>query len=265
MITQEQGSAAAHRRPSKLLAIGLTGALLATAATAVALTRTSGTADAAGPEASPPPPTVAAESTDTNAPEKKATLPAPTAKAPHDQLAADEVAYARHLVAEDKSYAATKAVTGDAGAQYLSVNVADPTLYDDQERRLSLMYYDYAAEQVLHYVVNLTDRAVEAVDAAAGVQPAPTELETQTAYDLLLASDVAGEAIAREFTERTGQKTITEEAVDVTAHSLTDGPGLESCKGARCVEVLVQTTEGPFLTTTPYVVNLSDQSVTKAK
>ncbi len=270
MTTESPGSVAVRRRPSTtLVAVGLSGVLVAAVGTAYAAVQSASSLDAAGPlVAEATEPTIAAESTDADAPEKSATVAAPSAKAPHDQLSSDEVAFARNLVANHESYAGTESVTSETGAQYLTADVADPSVYDDQQRRLSLMYYDYAAEELLHYVVNMSALDVESVTGAQGVQPAPTELETQTAYELLLGSDVAGEALTQEFTEATGEATLTADKVDVTAHSYSGGAagaGLAACETDRCVEVLVQTTDGPFLTTTPYVVNLSDQTVTKVK
>ncbi len=268
MTTRPTGSAALRRRPSSIIALGLGGALVAAAATGYLVTRSAASADAAGPATAEPELTIAAESTDDGAPEKVATVARPEVRAAHDQLSSEEVAFARNLVAGHPSYAGTASVTEEAGAQYLSVDVADPNAYDDQHRRLSLMYYDYASEELLHYLVDLSAADVESVTTSDGVQPAPTEFETQTAYELLLADDVAGEAIVEEFVETTGESTITDEAVDVSAHSYSGGAagaGVDECATDRCVEVLVQTTDGPFLTTTPYVVNLSAQSVTRVK
>ncbi|MFC4554654.1 hypothetical protein [Georgenia faecalis] len=266
MTAEGPGPVALDRRPSRLLVLGISGALVAAGGTAYFVTEHARSADAAGPAVTEQAgPTVAAESTDVDAPEKAATVAVPAARGAYDQLTADEVAFARNLVAQHPSYAGTESVTDEAGAQYLSADLADPAMYDDLHRRLSLMYYDYGSEELLHYVVDLSGQSVETVTAAQDVQPAPTEFETQTAFELLLASDVAGEAILQEFTETTGETTLTEDTVDVTAHSFSGGAlgsGVDACATDRCVEVLVQTADGPFLTTTPYVVNLSTQTVT---
>lgn len=263
MTAEAPGTPALRRRPSRLLAL-LGGAFVAAAGATYLAVESADSVDAAGPAAAESAAaTIAAESTDADAPEKAATVAAPAAKGAYDQLSADEVAFARNLVGTHASYAGTESVTSEAGAQYLSADLVDPTTSDDAHRRLSLLYYDYAAEELLHYVVDLSDPGVESVTAASGVQPAPTELETETAFELLLASDVAGEAITQEFTETTGETTLTTDTVDVTAHSVTGAAaGADACAVDRCVEVLVQTTDGPFLTTTPYVVNLSTRTVT---
>lgn len=206
---------------------------------------------------------IPAESTDAGSPEK-ATKPvaAPADKAPLDQLSADEVAYARYLVGQDASYRKTTDVTGGAGAQYLSADLADASAYGDEVRRMSVLYYDYKAEKVLQYVVDMDAAEIEEVTKAKGVQPAPTELETDVAYDLLLAET---DAVADEYSELTGEALTDGSDVAVSAHSWTGGPATEAapeCATDRCVQVLVQTTDGPYLTTTPYVVNLSAQTVT---
>lgn len=261
MTAEAPGTSALRRRPSRLLAL-FGGAFVAAVGATYLAVQSADSVDAAGPEERPAA-TIAAESTDADAPEKAATVTVPAVKGAHDQLSVDEVAFARNLVGTHSSYAGTESVTSEAGAQYLSADLVDPTTYDDSHRRLSLLYYDYASEELLHYVVDLSAPGVESVSAASGVQPAPTKLETETAFELLLASDVAGEVIAEEFAETTGETTLTTDTVDVTAHSVSGaGAGTDDCAVDRCVEVLVQTTGGPFLTTTPYVVNLSARTVT---
>lgn len=203
------------------------------------------------------------ESIDAGSPEKADDpVAAPADKAPLDQLSADEVAYARYLVGQDASYRRTTDVTGGAGAQYLSADLADASAYGDEVRRMSVLYYDYKAEKVMQYVVDMDAAEIEEVTTAKGVQPAPTELETDVAYDLLLAET---DAVADEYSEITGETLTGSSEVAVSAHSWTGGPATDAapeCATDRCVQVLVQTTDGPYLTTTPYVVNLSDQTVT---
>lgn len=247
-------------------------AVLAAATLAVVLLVSRPTAQAGEPRpgelgaASEPGSGVPAESTDVDSPEK-ATNPvaAPADKASLDQLSADEVAYARYLVGQDVSYRRTTDVTGGAGAQYLSADLADASAYGDEVRRMSVLYYDYKAEKVLQYVVDMDAAKIEEVTTAKGVQPAPTELETDVAYDLLLAET---DAVADEYTELTGEALTDGSEVAVSAHSWTGGPATDAapeCTTDRCVQVLVQTPDGPYLTTTPYVVNLSAQTVTQVQ
>lgn len=249
--------------------LALLAALLAAVTLVVVLVVSRPTAQAGQPRpgelgaASEPGSGVPAESTDAGSPEK-ATDPvaAPAAKAPLDQLSADEVAYARYLVGQHASYRRTTDVTGGAGAQYLSADLADASAYGDEVRRMSVLYYDYRAERVLQYVVDLDAAEIEEVTRAKGVQPAPTELETDVAYDLLLAETGA---VADEYAELTGEALTDGSDVAVSAHSWTAGPATDAapeCATDRCVQVLVQTADGPYLTTTPYVVNLSAQTVT---
>jgi hypothetical protein len=256
----------------RLLTVTLTVLTLLTSIVYLAIEQTTAHAGAAARPgalgaATEPDDAVAAESTHPDAPEKAATPVArPAAKAPYDQLSGDEVAYARYLVGRHATYDAAVDVAGGAGAQYLSADLADTSAYGDSVRRLSLLYYDYGAEELVQYVVDMAQGAVAEVVTAQGVQPAPTELETDVAFDLLLQE--AGAEIRAEYLDVTGERLTESAPVDVTAHSWTGGRGTnaaQQCAADRCVQVLVQTPDGPYLTTTPYVVNLSAQTVTPVR
>ena len=222
-----------------------------------------GTTEEPDPASSP----IAAESTDENAPEKAETL-APPADIPaaYDQLAGDEVAYVRFLASQTGDFTGGADLFGGAGLQYLSTDVADPSFYGDGQRRVMLLYYDYASDELVSFVVNVTTGAVEEVQRGSGSQPAPTDAETAYAWDLLLGDDTAAAELAAEFASFTGGDTLAPDSpsVELTAHSFTTDAasfGAESCGIERCVQLLAQVNGGPYLTTSTYVINLSTQTV----
>ncbi|WP_404434087.1 hypothetical protein LG299_05985 [Microbacterium lacus] len=218
---------------------------------------------------SPPEPSstpIAADSSDENAPEKSETVEPPTViPAAYDQLSGEEVSYVRYLGAQVPEYAAGADVFGDSGLQFLSTDVADPQAYTDGQRRLFSLYYDYATNELVSMIVNVSTGTIEAIERASGSQPAPTDAETALAWELILGSEL-GQPIADEFAALTGGSALTPESaeVELTAHSfVTDAGsfGAESCGVERCVQVLAQIDGGAFLTTSTIVVNLSTTTV----
>ncbi|RIQ14461.1 hypothetical protein [Jiangella rhizosphaerae] len=260
------------RRLSRRVAAAGIAAVAGVAAVVAVATQTSVLhAEPGAPAPETTVPTIAAESTSEDAPEQAppaTPVPAPAATAAaYDPPTIDEVAYVRYLVSQDPSYAGTASVGGGVGAQYLSADLADPSLSADGGRRYTLFYFDYAADQLLHYVVNVTTGTVESVTEGAGVQPAPTDQETLLAFQLLLA-DPLSQGIKDEFRAATGEELTDPAQTTFTAHAYTAGPadlGAESCGVQRCVQLMAQAPDGRYLTTTPLVVNLSAQTVTSIK
>lgn len=246
--------------------LGIAGALSVGAA-AIALvfaTQTAVLATSTPPGAVSTP--IAADSTDENAPEKAESIDPPaTLAAAYDQLSGSEVEYVRFLGAQTPEFAAGTDVFGDEGMQFLSTDVADPQAFADGQRRLISLYYDYGTNELVSMIVNVTTGAVESVERATGSQPAPTDAETALAWELLLAAEDAS-SLFEEFAALTGGSALTPASLEIelTAHSFVTNAasfGAESCGVERCVQLLAQVNGGAFLTTTPYVVNLSTKSV----
>lgn len=247
-------------------ALGI-GSAVAAGAAAVALVFATQTAVQATSSPETPASTpIAADSTDEDAPEKAEEVAKPTTiAAAYDQLSGAEVEYVRFLGAQDPAFPAGQDVFGEPGLQFLSTDVADPEAYGDGQRRLLSLYYDYAAEETVSMIVNVTTGAIENVERASGTQPAPTDAETSFAWELLLDSDAA-QPVVDEFASLTGGSvlTATSAEIELTAHSfVTDAGsfGAESCGVDRCVQLLAQVDGGAFLTTSTFVVNLSTREV----
>lgn len=247
-------------------ALGIGSALAATAAAVALVFATQTAVQATSSPESPASTPIAADSTDEDAPEKATEVSKPTTvAAAYDGLTGAEVEYVRFLGAQDPAFAAGKDLFGEPGLQFLSTDVADPQAYSDGHRRLLSLYYDYATNETVSMIVNVTNGAIESVDRASGTQPAPTDAETSFAWELLLDDDTA-QPVVDEFAALTGGSVLTPASAEVllTAHSfVTDAGsfGAESCGVDRCVQVLAQVDGGAFLTTSTYVVNLSTRAV----
>lgn len=244
------------------IASGVTGA-----AAAIALIFATQVAVHASAEQQPTPAvTMAADSTDADAPEKAAEVVKPAAvAAPLDQRSGEEVEYVRHLGAQHPEFAAGADVFGGAGLQFLSTDVADTGSYTDGQRRFVSLYYDYATNETVSFVVNVTTGAVEKTTRATGSQPAPTKAETAYAWKLLLDAESSA-PLREEFASHTGGATLTPESPEVflTAHSFVSDAaalGAEECGVQRCLQILAQVSGGPYLTTSTYIVNLSTRTV----
>ncbi|MCC2031168.1 hypothetical protein [Microbacterium allomyrinae] len=243
------------------------GSAIAAGAAAVALvfatqTAVQATSSPELPESTP----IAADSTDENAPEKAVEVAKPaTVAAAYDQLSGAEVEYVRFVGAQDPAFTAGVDVFGEAGLQFLSTDVAEPQAYADGQRRLISLYYDYATNETVSMIVNVTTGAVESVERASSSQPAPTDAETSLAWEMLLDSELS-QPLTDEFASLTGGSYLTPASAEVllTAHSfVTDAGsfGAESCGVDRCVQLLAQVDGGAYLTTSAYVVNLSTGAV----
>ncbi|QKJ18673.1 hypothetical protein [Microbacterium hominis] len=245
------------------IASGVTAGAAAVALVFATQTAVQATSSPEAPASTP----IAADSTDEDAPEKaEEPIEAPESlAAAYDQLSGEEVEYVRYLGAQAEPFVDGVDVFGDPGLQFLSTDVADPASYGDGQRRMLSLYYDYGTNELVSMIVNVTDGVVEETARATGSQPAPTEAETALAWELLLDSPL-GEPLHSEFATLTGGSALLPGSVEVelTAHSFTTDAGsfgAETCGLDRCVQLLAQVNGGAFLTTTPYVVNLSTQTV----
>lgn len=262
----DAGSRARPRLTPKKL--GIASGISAAAAVAVLAVATTVAVQAANDEdpSSSDPVTIAGDSTAEDAPEKAEVVEAPVqTAAAYDQLSVDEVAYARFLVSQTDEYADGADLFGDAGLQFLSADVADPSFYSDGHRRMSLLYYDYAADRLLIFILNLTTGEVESAEGSQGAQPAPSEAETMRGWELLLNDAEAGADLSAQYAELGGGALTVDSAdLEITAHSFTTDTatfGAETCGVDRCLQMLAQVDGGTFLVTLPYVVNLSTSSV----
>ncbi len=259
---QPDGEATRPRLSARTLGLASGASAAGAAALLIVATQVAvqATGDAAVEYTSP----IAAESTDEGAPERLADVPAPTAViGAYDQLGGDEIAWVRNVVSGSDDYARGAALGGTEGLQYLSTDVADPNAYDDGVRRLQLLYYDYANDELVAFLVRSNDGTIERIDRTSGVQPAPSNAEAEAAWQLLLDDPEAGAAIAADFRGATGEQ-LDPARITIAAHSFSnDGAsfGAESCGIERCLQVHAQIDGGAYLVTSPWVISLSSSAV----
>ncbi len=244
------------------IASGVTGA----AAAAALIFATQGAVHATAEAQPTPAQTIAADSTDAGAPEKAESVAKPaTVAAPLDQLSGSEVEYVRYLGAQHPEFAAGRDLLGEPGLQFLSTDVAEAGSAADGQRRLLSLYYDYATDETVSFVVNATTGAIESTARAAGSQAAPTDAETALAWKILVDAEVAG-PLKKQYADLTGGATLAADtsSVELTGHTFVSDAaslGAESCGSQRCVQLLAQVDGGAFLTTSTFIVNLSTRTV----
>lgn len=212
---------------------------------------------------------ISEDSTSARAPEKAAetgVAPEPLSsdliKLPREPLTLDEVAYARAASSVDPLFVDAMQGAGEAPT-YLSTVIVEPEAYDDNARRLEVVYYDYGTDRVLRFVVNVTAATVEIAESSNGVQPPPSDTEVATALSILL-EDPLSAPMKRMYLDLEGTELTSPDQTIYNGSSYIATPadaGAESCGPERCVMLLVQTPGHAYLPTTQIVVNLSQKSV----
>jgi hypothetical protein len=194
----------------------------------------------------PPTPTVAAEQPSVTDPSP---LPEAAVGRGSDGLTSGEVETARAAALTPQLAANAQDVTGKAGPEYLSAEV-------DTEaggRQAELYFYDYQTEKLVKQVVDLKTGKLAKSFSATGMQPPASAQETRTALELLVA-DPLGKSLAGI------------DGLKPTAHIYTAKPadkGASQCGKNRCVQLIVQTEDGTFLSVSEFVVDLSGRTVAR--
>jgi hypothetical protein len=211
-------------------------------------------ANAASPGAAP---TVAAEQATVSNPDPG---PAPLAGFGQDALTTTELGRARTLAENAKLKTGAQDVTGAAGPEYLSADIADT----GTDRTAELYYYDYHGNRLIKQVVDLNRGALTGSYAATGLQLPPSQREVQTALTLLLANPLAAE-LKNAYVRATGQS-FTGQGLTPTAHIYHAPPadtGASQCGKDRCLRLIVQTQDGHILDLDKIIVDLSGRTVAR--
>ncbi|MFC6565464.1 hypothetical protein [Actinoplanes utahensis] len=209
---------------------------------------------------STPTPTVTAEQARVTDPKP---VPEAAAGSGNDALTSGEVQKARTIALTPQLAANAEDVTGKAGPEYLSAEI-------DAEaggRQAELYYYDYKSEKLVKQVVDLGAGKLVGSFSAAGMQPPASEQEARTALDLLLA-DPAGNGLKEAYRAATGKQLNGAEGLVPTAHIYTAKPadkGAGQCGKNRCVQLIVATDDGQFLSVSEFIIDLSGRTVARLK
>jgi hypothetical protein len=186
--------------------------------------------------------------------------PAPSAGIGQDALTSNEIAKARALAETVTLKTGAKDVTGAAGPEYLSADIAD----GDTGRTAELYYYDYHGNKLVKQVVDLGSGKLTGSYAATGMQLPPSDHEVRTALQLLLVSPLAAD-LKNAFTKATGQPFAGQE-LSPTAHvyhALPADSGASQCGNDRCLRLIVQTQDGHILDLDKIIVDLSGRTVAR--
>lgn len=174
-----------------------------------------------------------------------------------DPLSTDETGYAIHLASTaDSIPAGATNVSGEAGPEFLYAELPDDV--DSTGRKSLVVLYDYTGNKTYHQTVNLKTGDVSS-KSAARLQPPPSPDEAKTAAAIAIDAKPALPFIAQ-FEESEGVPLISAEQVGYVAGAwVYDGTTArgKSCGSDRCVQLMVKTTSGIFLSTSDFVVNLS--------
>lgn len=180
-----------------------------------------------------------------------------------EALTSSEVDRARVAAVTPELAAGAEDVTGAKGPEYLSAEV----LAEGGKRRAELYYYDYKTDKLVKQVVDLGTGKLAASYSAPGLQKPASEREVATALDLLLADPLAKE-LEDAYERTTGKQFAGKDGLTVKAHVYKAKPadsGTGDCGRHRCLQLVVQTSDGLFIDVNHIVIDLSGRTVARLK
>lgn len=178
-----------------------------------------------------------------------------------DPLTSGEVEKARSVALTPELAASAEDVTGKTGPEYLSAEID----VEAGGRQAELYYYDYKTEKLVKQVVDLTTGKLDRSFSATGMQPPASEQETRAALGLLVA-DPLGAGFPESYRKATGKQLNGTDGLIATAHIYTAKPadrGAAQCGANRCVQLIVKTESGQFLSVSEFVIDLSGRTVAR--
>ena len=177
-----------------------------------------------------------------------------------DALTTDEVAEARAIALTPELAGAAEDVSGKAGPQYLSAEIADV----EGKRTADVYFYDYATDKLVKQVVDLSAGKLAKSFSAASMQLPATQPEVNAALDLLLADPAAAD-LKDAYKKATG-KDFTGDDLHVTAHvykARAADTGTRQCGKHRCLQLIVETPDELFIDIHEIIVDLSGRTVAR--
>jgi hypothetical protein len=188
-------------------------------------------------------------------------VPEPAAGSGSDPLTSTEVDKARAAAVTPKLASDARGVTGEAGPEYLSADVD----FEGAGRQAELYFYDYGTDKLIKQVVDLPTGKLVKSFSAAGMQPPASAREASVALDLLLA-DPRGADFKAAYQKAVGKEFAGRDGLVATAHTYTAKPadkGASQCGAKRCVQLIVQTPDGRFITVNNLIIDLSGRKVAR--
>ena len=154
-------------------------------------------------------------------------------------------------------------VTGAAGPEYLSAEIAT----DGGGRRAEVYYYDYRADRLVKQVVDLSTGRVTGSYSATGMQPPAARREIDAALNLLLAGPF-GADLRQGFAAATGRAYLGPDDIVASAYIHEARPAdtlARECGAHRCLQLVVQAVDGPFVDLDDLIIDLSGRAVVRLK
>ena len=188
--------------------------------------------------------------------------PEPASGTGPDALTSTEVDKARAVAVTPQLASGARDVAGKAGPEYL---MAD--LDEDTGRHAELYFYDYRTDKLIKQVVDLSTGKLAKSYSASGMQPPASAREASVAFDLLLA-DPQGADFRTAYRKAEGTEFAGQDGLTVTAHIYTARPadqGARQCGAKRCVQLIVETADGHFITVNDLIIDLSGRTVARLK
>ena len=186
--------------------------------------------------------------------------PEPAAGIGEDGLTSSEVDKARAAAVTPQLASSARDVAGKAGPEYL---MAD--LDEDTGRQAALYFYDYRTDKLIKQVVDLRTGKLAKSFSATGMQPPASRKEASVAFDLLVA-DPLGADFKTAYRKAVGKEFAAKDGLTVTAHIYTARPadkGARQCGAKRCVQLIVQTADGHFISVNDLIIDLSGRTVAR--
>ncbi|MFI5934030.1 hypothetical protein [Actinoplanes sp. NPDC051494] len=189
-------------------------------------------------------------------------VPEPASGTGTDALTSTEVGKARTAAVTGKLASSAEGVTGEAGPEYLSAEVD----LDGTGRQAEMYFYDYKTDKLIKQVVDLKSGKLVESFSAAGMQPPASVREASVALDLLLADPLSAD-FRTAYAKATGKELTGKEGLDATAHIYKARPAdtgaASECGVKRCVQLLVQTTDGHYINVKNLIIDLSGRRVAR--
>ena len=190
-------------------------------------------------------------------------VPAPAAGTGSDALTTDEITRARAAALTPKLAAEAEDVTGAAGPEFLSAELAA----DSTVRRAELYFYDYRTDKLIKQVVDLGTGKLTGSYSAAGLHQPAAAREVATALDLVLAGPHAA-TLGERYARATGRALAGKQDLVVTAHTHRTRPAdtaARDCGAHRCLQLVVRAGDGPFVDLDDIIIDLSGRTVARLK
>lgn len=186
--------------------------------------------------------------------------PEPAAGTGDDALTSAEVSKARAAAVTPQLASDARDAAGAAGPEYLMADLDEGT-----GRQAELYYYDYRTDKLIKQVVDVATGKLVKSYSAKGMQPPASPREASVAFDLLVA-DPLGADFKKAYHDATGKDLAGKEGLTVTAHIYTARPadkGAPQCGAKRCVQLIVQTADGHFISVNDLIIDLSGRTVAR--